>query len=105
MLARTAQGDTCRAAVGIASASCFHTCIYYARSYMGAHIFLSAAGCRWSGMRRYFAYVVGAGCTARGWVYSVRLGACKRRRLCKGRSGVLRVAAVPGCLRSGVRWR
>lgn len=45
MLARTAQGDTCRAAVGIASASYFHTCIYYAYSYiMGAHIFLLAAG-------------------------------------------------------------
>ena len=64
MLARTAQGDTCRAAVGIASASYFHTCIYYAYSYMGAHIFFGEGGATGE-----------AGCVRRGWVHPERLGA------------------------------
>ena len=74
MLTRTAQGDTCRAAVGIASAAYFHTCIYYAYSYKWVRIYFSErlvvlgeAGCadilrmcRRGWVRRYFAYAGGA---------------------------------------------
>ena len=94
MLARIAQGDTCRVAVGIASASHLHTCIYYAYSYiMGAHIFFGEAGCGRHWVRIYFAYVVAH------WI-RIYVAYAGGRWVCSERLGVLGEA---GCLRVACR--